>query len=67
MSFNLLSEGDFMEKFFEMIVDFMISVWNLFGTVVFTINGMSVSFSALVFAFLLISIVINVFWKGARA
>lgn len=56
-----------MEKFFQMIVDFMISVWNLLGTVAFTINGMSVSFSALIFAFLLISIVINVFWKGARA
>lgn len=56
-----------MEKFFEMIVDFMISVWNLLDAVVFTIGGMSVSFSALVFAFLLISIVINVFWKGARA
>lgn len=56
-----------MEQFFELVVDFFVSVWNLFDAVVFTIGGMSVSFSALVFALLVVGIVINVFWKGARA
>lgn len=55
-----------MEQFFHMFVNLITSIWGVLGTVSFTVNGLPVTLSAILFAFLVVGIVINVFWKGAK-
>lgn len=53
-------------KFFDMLRDFWSGIFSKLNTTVFTVNGVNVSLSIILFAFLIISIVITVFWGGSR-
>lgn len=56
-----------MMDFFTFIGNFWRSLIALFDAHPLQIGNYSVSFFALIFAFLIISLVAAVFWKGARA
>lgn len=56
-----------MYDFFVLIANFWQSIINLFDEYKFGIGPYSVSYFSIVFAFLAISLVISVFWKGAKS
>lgn len=56
-----------MYQFVTKIKDLYVEIFNILDTVVFDVEGMNVSFLDLIFGFLVISFVITVFWKGAKA
>lgn len=56
-----------MYEFIQMLSNFLSRVMNVLGTAIFDIGGVVVSLSDILLGFLALSIVITVFWKGARA
>lgn len=54
------------KEFFRLIFDMFTKLFNVLNSIVFVINGLRVSFGAMIFAFLVLGLVITVFWKGAR-
>ena len=55
-----------MYAFIQMVGNFFANIFNLLNTVSFYFGGVTVSYSELLLGFIGISIVITVFWKGAR-
>ena len=56
-----------MEVFLDFLVNFYKSFLGLFDTVTFTIGGISVSVLDVLLAVAAMSMVISIFWKGARS
>lgn len=54
------------QSFFELIFDFMNDIFNLLNSARFEFFGTTVYLGWLLVAFVVISIVVSVFWKGAR-
>lgn len=55
-----------MFEFLLFIRDFFLDLIGLLNSISFTVNGISVSYGGLLFAFLVVGIVVSVFWKGAK-
>lgn len=56
-----------MGDFFILVRDFYVNLFSLLNNTVFDINGYNVSLGAIIFVMLVVSMVVSVFWKGARA
>lgn len=56
-----------MVDFFQLLAAFFRAVINKLNSVSFSISGYNVTLAGLLFAFLVFSIVISVFWKGGKA
>lgn len=56
-----------MAVFIDFVVDFYRSFLGLFDTVTFSIGGISVSVLDVLLAVAAMSMVISIFWKGARS
>jgi len=52
--------------FFDMLRDLWAGIFSKLNATVFTVAGTNVSLAIILFAFLIISIVITVFWGGGR-
>lgn len=55
-----------MYQFFVLLSDFFKSILNLFNSTSFNIAGINVSYLDIVIALISLSIIVSVFWKGAR-
>lgn len=55
-----------MYSFFELLGTFFSNIFSVLNTAVFDIGGVVVSLSDILLGFLGLSIIITVFWKGAR-
>ena len=55
-----------MGQFFDLVIQFITQLWDKLGTVKFSAYGVDVPLTALIVAFLVTGMVINVFWKGAK-
>ena len=56
-----------MTDFFVLFFNFFHQVIGLLASTVITIAGLQVSFLSIVIAMILISFVLGMFWKGAKA
>lgn len=56
-----------MDRFFSLILDFFASILDTLDVVLFEYQNFEITLLGLIFAFLFLSIVINLFWKGAKA
>lgn len=56
-----------MGQFFLMIADFWKTIIKLFDDRPLLIGDYQVSYFAIIFAFLVISFVVSMFWKGAKS
>lgn len=55
-----------MLRFFQMLGDLWLDLISVFDSHPLTIGDYSVSYTSILFAFLAISIVVTVFWKGSK-
>ena len=56
-----------MLEFFRILAGFVAGVWHVvFESMALEIGPYNVTYGGLIFAFLVIGLTINVFWKGAR-
>lgn len=55
-----------MAQFFNLIAQFFREVWEKLSAVTFSAYGFSVPFTSILVVFIIIGMVINVFWKGAK-
>lgn len=56
-----------MGQFFGMVADFWKSIIKLFDDRPLLIGDYQVSYFSIIFAFLVISFVVAIFWKGAKS
>lgn len=55
-----------MEDIFLTIYEFYAGIWDLFNRTVLPVAGDVVTLGGLLFAMIVVSLIISVFWKGAR-
>ena len=56
-----------MYNFFQILGNFLSNIFSVLNSAVFDIGGVSVSLTDILLGFLALSIIITVFWKGAKA
>lgn len=56
-----------MYECFELIYNFYSGIWDLLNRILLPVEGVDVSLGGLLFACVAISLILAVFWKGAKA
>lgn len=54
------------QKFFEWFFDFLADLFSLLGTVSFTAFGVTVPYSVLIIACIVLVMIANTFWRGVQ-
>ena len=55
-----------MDNFFVLVSDFMADILSLLNSIKFRLFGFTVSYLYLVLGFILVTMLVGIFWKGAK-